>query len=96
MKRFDKKLDNYYTKKLMKKIREKLALFYIDILISEGKDMTGKEAVYLYVNKTGKNELKKPRKIIKILKEDSLCLLFDEVFLKEIKERIEIELEMGS
>lgn len=96
MKRFEKKLDNYYTKKLIGKIRDKLCMFCVDLIIDEGKDMTGKEKIYISINLQGKNELKKPRNVIQFSKDKSVILLYDNSFYETVRKSIEIELEMIS
>lgn len=96
MKRFEKKLDNYYTKKVIEKIREKLCMFYIDLIIDESEDMTGKETIYISINLQGKKELKNPRNIMQFSKDKSAALLYDNSFYDTIRERIETELEMIS
>lgn len=96
MKRFNKKLDNYFTDKLIRKIREYLKIYNLDFIASEYKDFTGEEVVYLKINRRGMGELKEPRTVGKIYKNNSYELLSNDEFLKTIKEEVELELEMLS
>ena len=96
MKRVEKKLDNYYTKKVIEKIREKLALFYIDLIFEESKNFKGKETIYISINLRGKKALKNPRNIMEFFKDESVTLLFDNSFYKTIRKKVETELEMIS
>lgn len=93
---FNKKLDNYFTDKLIDKIKNRIIIYDLDLLTSESKYPTGDEVVYIYINRRGEGELKNPRLIKKIYKKDSFELFFNEIFLENLIKDIEITLEMIS
>lgn len=93
MSRFEKKLDNYYTKKVIEKIREKLCMFCIDLIFEEDVETEEKERIYIKINLPGKNELKNPRKVMQFYKNESLDLLFNNDFYNYVRTCVEKELE---
>ena len=83
-------LDNYFTEKLIKKIKQKFCMYDIEILYSNNKDY-----VQIFVNNRGKNEFKNPRKLAKIHKEESFELLLSNNFFKNLKDYMKTILNMS-
>ena len=96
MSRFEKKLDNYYTKKVIEKIREKLYAFNLDEIFIEDCDMQGKELIDIQVNLRGEKALKKPIHIMFFHKKDSIKLLFEKSFYDAVIKSVEYELKKFS
>ena len=96
MSRFEKKLDNYYTKKVIEKIREKLYAFNLDKTFVEDIDMQGEELIDIQVNLRGKKALKKPIHIMYFHKKDIIKLLFEKSFYDAVIKSVEYELKKFS
>ena len=96
MSRFEKKLDNYYTKKVIEKIREKLYGFNLDKTFVEDFDIEGKELIDIQVNLRGEKALKKPIHIMYFHKKDSIKLLFEKSFYDAVINSVEYELKKFS
>ena len=79
-------LDNYFLKKLLRKIKDATAGYYIDILYTKGLT---KNYIRLYFNYKGEKELINPIRIISLDKRDCFMLLCDGKFIEDFKRRID-------
>lgn len=88
-------LDDYFTNKLIYKIKEYLDLFRIEITTSECETKKNRY-LYIYINRVGRGKLEEARCIGRINKSESIFLYNNKNFLKCMKKNVEIELEMIS
>lgn len=95
MKRFNQKLDNYFTEKLIEKIKRYLLGHYVKVLFFEEKDNEGREYLYIKYNYFGDKELKNPKFLAKIDKKESSELLFNDNYFKIFTNSLDCYLKGG-
>ena len=95
MKIIDKILDDYFTYKLLYKIKENLWAYDIEIIMTECK-IKKNRYVYIEINRNGRGKLAEARSIGRINKSESINLLNNAKFFENIKKEVEVTLEMMS